>query len=235
MATFEQWANLMSPNSSVEDARPILPEALSELESALAPERGGVEGVLAILHDRVRTATGAGWFPSVDAHLGTYSGPDVALLLVWLAQPIGSPTSPTQASERVAAVSELASPEVAAAVRTILGRYGKELWDSYDLWNQVPDDWRSVSHNVYLDQVTGRYLMRVRVQKYNGQEALVEGPPQSILGLIQAVLSSLQNPATRDAIPAELLRLYFDQTEQWRRSIEAQAEASSPTAAADHK
>ena len=162
MATAEVWMTLFSGSASTDEAKPVIEEALGEIQAALDTDPDAVDRILTILKERLPMTPRDTAFLVADAHLGAYAGHDISYLLGWLAQPIASiGTQPV--TDRLAMITEMGTPETIAAIRTILGMYAKELWDTFDLWNQIPDDWRSINQNVYFDQLTGRYLIRARI------------------------------------------------------------------------
>jgi hypothetical protein len=100
-------------------------------------------------------------------------------------------------------------------VRTILGLYGPDLQNGIALWNEHPDDWRTLYRDVYYDQISERHLVRIRIEKYNGEEITIEGSPDSILNLTSYIVFTLRLVGTPLAFGQESMDRFAAEVEQF--------------------
>ncbi len=94
------------------------------------------------------------------------------------------------------------SPEARSFIRAILGTYGYELAEAYQRWNEPSNSWRTFYRDIYYDQINNTVLVRVRIQKFNDDEFVIEGSPSSILELCAAFLRTVHMVA----VPGEMSR-----------------------------
>jgi hypothetical protein len=120
---------------------------------------------------------------AVLTSLTNYLGMDPAYLMTWVVQDVDN---------RIGELERLAPPEVSSFVRTLLAWHQPELQSAYAHWRENPNDWRTMFREVFLDHVTGRFLIKVRVVKYNGEEVVFEGPPDSFLNMTRNLLITLR-------------------------------------------
>jgi hypothetical protein len=95
-----------------------------------------------------------------------------------------------------------ASPQIRQLVGRTVALYGPELQASLDA-RELPDDWKEFNREVFSDAISGGYLVRVRIVKYNGDVALIEGSPTSMLSLAKSMLTTLRWIAAPDAFAAD--------------------------------
>lgn len=126
----------------------------------------------------------------VFASLETLVGVDGATVVAWAATAEPSPI------EDIASVVE---PDVATFVRTITAAYGAELRQAYELSRELPNNWRYVNREVYFDLVRNKPYIRFEVETYSNKKMLLEGPPDSMLGLARNLLVTLKLVGSRDA------------------------------------
>ena len=97
-------------------------------------------------------------------------------------------------------ILESVAPErVTFFVRRIAAAHRPELRAAFALWNEVPEDWRSINREIYLDHLNQRYLVRHRIFKVNGDEILIEGNANSVLDLARSLIVSIKLVGNRDA------------------------------------
>jgi hypothetical protein len=194
----ERWSSLIGGTASVDEKVQLLSAAGKELAARVEASPEAVNVVLSILERRLEGKVDENTWDVLDRALNTYLGTGPSLLLTWLVLAEPGDTS------RLEDFEEFASPEVMSLVRTVVGTYDVELRDAFDMWRQPPDDWKSFWRDVYQDQLTNTPLIRIRLQKYNGQYLMLEGPPNSFLSLARNIVLTLQLVATPEVFAEDL-------------------------------
>lgn len=104
---------------------------------------------------------------------------------------------------RLQEVGQYASPQVMSFLRGIIAVYGPELARGYLILDERPNDWNLFNREVYFDQVNEAYYIVVRLAKNNGEEAVIEGNPNSMLDLTTNMMRTLLVVAVRDSFKPE--------------------------------
>ena len=150
---------------------------------------------------------------AVDATLVDYFGDrDAADVLAWaLASDQGDGT-------RIEQLARNGSPELAEVARRITARYGVELRTA-DAMRDFPDNWRSLTHNVYRAGPLGRTFINLTIDKSNGDRFFLDGPADATMSLASFIMAALRL-AGRDAFSENLLEGFVadgeDLFKQWR-------------------
>jgi hypothetical protein len=163
------------------------PDALERLDVVLARRLDG----------RMNTDT----WRVVYSSLETLLGEDGATVVAWTATAEPSPV------EDIASVVE---PDVANFVRTITAAYGAELRQAYELSRELPNNWRYVNREVYFDLIRNKPYIRFEVETYSNKKMLLEGPPDSMLGLARNLLVTLKLVGSRDAFDDDVTARFID-------------------------
>jgi hypothetical protein len=112
-------------------------------------------------------------------------------------------------------LGEYASPRVMGFVRAVIGLYGPELDRAYALWNEYPHNWRTFLRDVYYDYVNQRYYLRIRLLKYNGEETVVEGNPDSMLQLASYLLKTLRMVESPDVYTQGIRDQFLEEVKEF--------------------
>lgn len=199
-----------------EDSARLLARAAGDLHAFLETHPEAVSHVLDILRRRLGSEINAQTWQVLDASLVNYLGQDLASLAAWTVQP--------DQGNRLQELEKHASPEVMTFFRTILGLYGPELERAYAVWNELPDNWQTIYREVYYDQLAGRHHLKVRIEKYNGEEMVIEGPPDSILTLASYLILTVRLVGIPDAFSPERIELFLSEADQLIRVLQREKE-----------
>jgi hypothetical protein len=70
------------------------------------------------------------------------------------------------------------------------------------------------NREIYYDLIKQRHYVRVRIEKYNGQEAIVESYPDGILELTSFFIRTLLMVGTPHAFNQRYINMFFDEASQ---------------------
>ncbi len=90
--------------------------------------------------------------------------------------------------------------------RLMLALYGTRARDAWQVAGELPDDWMTLEQQVTYNAHAQKWMIKIRIMKYNGTTFFIEGRPGSYLTLIGLLLGTL-----RDLEP-EAIRDSFDET-----------------------
>jgi hypothetical protein len=177
------WFAILAGGLPQEDVDKDLARAVKGLAAFAETHPDAEERVLEILARRVDGPLTADTWDVVVESLSSYADEDVANLIAFVGRSHGGELELVKPHANAAAVSLLAR---AAAL------YGRELRDAYACWRELPHNWRVVNRDTYLDLITGRPVVKLRIEKYNGEEVLLEGSSNSVLLLVAKILWALR-------------------------------------------
>ncbi len=213
----DDWGSLLMGQISAEEADRLLAQSAEDLHAFLEARPQAVQHVLDILSKRLGGEINAETWQVLDTSLANYLGRDLAYLVTWVAQ--------SDQGNRIQELEKHASSQVMAFLRTILGLYGLELENAFAVWNEIPDNWRTFYREVYYDQLSERHHLKLRIEKYNGEEAAIEGPPDSILTLTTYMILTLRLVGTPDAFSQDRIDLFLDEAHQLIQLLRPEEEA----------
>jgi len=183
-------------------------EGLQELEQFVDLDPNAEQHLAeAIAHEFAAGVTTATW-SKLGISLRSLLGEHGRNLFVWPA----TTGDENDRAQRLAEIESRGSPRLVSLTRTILATYGHELTAAYDIDGQYPNNWRSITREVFYDVLGQRPFLRITISKFNGEEVLIEGPADSILSLTRFFIVSLGmvesgesfNPETVDSFLGDL-------------------------------
>lgn len=195
----ERWGSLLDGLLDEADRRELLATAASELNRVVA-QRGGVgTGLLDTIGSVVESAQVSGQLgDEANRAFELALGPQPARLVNWL-------VADANHTQRLDEIRPLLDPPSAVFLTDLLVRYGDRLERaSYLFLTQAEHDWRLVNREISVDRATGRITIRLRIAKYNGEICVIEGRPDSILALADAMLSAVNAVGDRAAFLQDL-------------------------------
>jgi len=184
------WDPIWSQNASEEYIRSVLQSSAAQIESFLVSDDQTEEETLALLGRRLTGPIDTTTYDLVLDALRALLGGDGANVVHWYTVGKGADTG---------LLEQVASPRVAFFVRRIAAAHLPEFRSAFALWKEVPEDWRTIHRDVYLDFINQRYLVRHRIVKINGEEMIVEGNANSVLDLTRSLLTSISIIGNREA------------------------------------
>jgi len=184
------WDPIWSQNASEEYIRSVIQSSAAQIESFLVSDDQTEEETLALLGRRLTGPIDTTTYDLVLDALRALLGGDGANVVHWYTVGKGADTG---------LLEQVASPRVAFFVRRIAAAHLPEFRSAFALWKEVPEDWRTIHRDVYLDFINQRYLVRHRIVKINGEEMIVEGNANSVLDLTRSLLTSISIIGNREA------------------------------------
>lgn len=108
-------------------------------------------------------------------------------------------------AQRLALLNAIAEPAVVAFLHRIRTAYGTDFQAAWEVYGELPNNWKTVNRDIYVDVVRGRPYIKFTMLKFNGEQVLVEGTGDSFLNLaayLSAALTTLGDPSffTQDII-----------------------------------
>jgi hypothetical protein len=179
----QQWIDLIGGISTEDDGKKTLKEGATNVHERLKEGSIALEVVDEILSVRLQNMDAETW-TTIHSCLVNYLGLDGAYLIGWLMLDV----------DMVVELDEF-SPDVALFIRQVLALHGPEMQSAFAGWRELPDNWRGMTREVFLDQITGLYRIQLRIAKFNGDSVMFEGPPDSFLKLARNILITLQGLA----------------------------------------
>jgi hypothetical protein len=204
----ERWGQLLDGLLDEAARQELLSVAANELNRVVVQRGGDCRGLLDAIGSIVDQGpvTEQIW---EDANRGfeLALGANSARLINWLV--VDSIYAP-----RLAAVRPLLEPAAVAFLTDLLVRFGDRLERaSYLFVTRSEHDWRLINREISVDRSTGRITVRLRITKYNGEILVIEGRPDSILTLADAVLTAVNAVGDRTAFLQDL-GSFMDTVEQ---------------------
>lgn len=186
----EGWLAALKGEIAGEAIEPLMIQTAATLDVFINTNPSALHYLLDILKRRLGDKIDGQTWPKVDASLEHYLGRDLAYFLLWMVQ--------DENGDRVQLLERHGTPRVISFMRTVLGLYRQELHRAFMVWNELPDDWSMLHREVSYDLIAQRYLLQIRLEKFNGTEVVIEGSPDSLLNLTKGFIIALRavdNPA----------------------------------------
>ncbi len=181
---------------------------------------GAGELILTIGRRLGEEVDGNTWGPLYSS-LSILLGDDGAGLIAWAAT-----TDPSKLEE----MRSRAPSDAANLVCRVVALYGPELKRAWEIWGESPHNWRNISRDVYQDLFTNRAFIRIRIEKYNDEEVVVEGHADSILGLAKGILVALRVVGSRAEFGEPQIQAYLEESD---RLLEVLRPDSGPATAVE--
>jgi hypothetical protein len=198
-----EWLKLLRGEISAKKKVKMLSEGIEHLDGFLKSDPHTQQRVVDILSRRLSGEINADTWDVMHASLKQYFTEDLAYLLYWVVG-VEDPTA-----SRMQEVEKSASPAVMAFLRAVVGIFGVDLSNAFTLWNQLPDNWRTVGQKIYYDLINEQHHFIVRIEKYSGEEMVIEGPADSILNLAGVLTHTVSLVGTRDAFSPESIEEFL--------------------------
>jgi hypothetical protein len=194
----ERWSQLLDGALDDDGRQELLTVAAADLNRAVADREGDCRGLLdAVGAVADQPVTDQLW-EDVNRGFELALGANPARMINWLV--LDAAFAP-----RLATVRPLLDPAAAAFLTDLLVRLGDRLERaSYLFVTRSEHDWRLINREISVDRSTGRVTVRLKISKYNGELVVIEGRPDSILTLADAVLTAVNAVGDRSAFVQDL-------------------------------
>jgi hypothetical protein len=204
MMPAHNWDPIWSGEADDEYLRTVLKSSSAQIDSFLVSDDQTEEETLALLGRRLAGPIDTTTYDVVLDALRALLGADGANVVHWYTVGNGASTG---------ILEQVASPRVAFFVRRINAAHQPEFKAAFALWKEVPEDWRTIHRDVYLDYINQRYLVRHRIIKMNGEEFVVEGNANSVLDLTRSLLTSISIINARDAFTEPTIEAFLKEAD----------------------
>ena len=203
-------------DQSLDDVRNQSYALASGFEAFLETHPQAQDHVVEILDKRLGGQINENTYDGCLQGISDYFGRENAILLLLLIH-----TSGQEVFEQLRANN---APKTLDVVSRIKGLYYPELADALRRREKLPDDWREVSWEVYFDRLTNRHHLEVKIQKYSGEEPVIKGSPDSILGLTSKLLALLNLVNSFDEFTQESLESFSKEIREFIEQMGATTE-----------
>jgi hypothetical protein len=214
------WALIFRDQEA--DPRPSIKETAEAIDAVLRTRPQADQEILAIIGKRLGTEIGPKTWEILDNAVSYYVGGDALSLVLWVVL--------ADEPDRIAKVTEVASPGVAALVRAIAGMYGAELKLAFQRWNELPDDWVGVNREIYHDVINDRMIVKMRIDKNSGQPVIIEGPSSSFLELTANMLRTCRLVGRPGVFTQRTIDMLLEEFEEFHKLVGISADVESATA-----
>jgi hypothetical protein len=197
---------------------------LTALEEALS-DAGGQADLLAILSHRLAgRPTPQTWADVADA-LRNYLGvsdptavePPEILTLAAVDPDSKLPLLDRLLSDR---------PNVRTFLRRAVASYEPEIVAAYEAFGEAPSDWRVIRPRVLQDVTRDQLHIELRIEKYDGDIAFLEGTPTSILKLTRTLLRTLGSVPTFEAFETDATSAFLEEANDLVRRLQEHLDGS---------
>ncbi len=199
-----------------------LPEWVSasivSLQTFLKSHPAAERHVREILDKRLAQIDGATW-KAIVASLDNYLGKECTDLVMNVAQ--------SNQASNLQDIQDIAPHDVMNFLRTIISLYGPELTNAYLASNQLPNNWKMFYRDVHYDYINKRSHIRVRLEKYNGDEPFVEGDADSMLELTIFMMQTLLFLPVPDFISESMADRFMEEANKLIQFLRPPAAESS--------
>jgi hypothetical protein len=199
------------------------------MTAAMPDAVAGIEAVAAVLDDDPQSENAVLELIARRLEAGaeptTWAGISDALRTYFGDSGLSALTALVAAVDHWAALHELdpyVSPRVRAFLRRLLSAHGLQLRDAYDRSAQHPDDWSFVNREIHHDLVTGRYEMRIRIEKASNEVVRLEGSVDSILNLLRFIVATMRWVPTPDAFATAVVEAFLAEAEPFLGFLKGQ-------------
>ncbi len=199
----------MDDTSALSDS---LTASAAALDSFLQTHPGAEQQVREILDKRLLRLSENTW-NDVWFHLQDYLGQESFEIINYAVVQVDD--QPNRLREMAVALP----PRTMDLIRNVISSYGRELYYASLAAGKLPNDWRLVSREVLLDNVTRGYTIRTRVTKYSGEEVLLETTPDSLLDLVSALIQTLLYVPVPDVFPQTSIDLFVQRSDDMIKSL----------------
>jgi hypothetical protein len=184
------WDLIWAGQADDELIRTVVARSSEQIESFLVSDSETEEETLALLGRRLAGPIDTATYDLVLEAMRALLGEEGANLVHWYTVADGSSSG---------ILEEVAPERVAYFVRRIAAAHRPEFRSAFALWKEVPNDWRSLHREIYVDYLNSRYVVQHRILKVSGEEILIEGNANSVLDLTRSLIVSLNLIGNRDA------------------------------------
>lgn len=201
------WLSIL--DSPETDPRPAISETAAKIDAILQTRPQADQEIMALLGKRLGGRISETTGRDIKNALTNYLCEDAFYLILWA----------IQADDRLPTVEEAAPARVAAFIRAIAGLYGSELKLADYRLDQLPNDWCSINREIYVDLINDRTLVKVRIDKFSGEQIIFEGQPYSILELTANMLRTCRLVGRADAFSHRTIEMATQEIDEFLKLI----------------
>lgn len=194
----DRWVQLLDGRLADAARDELLAVAAAELNQAVAARGGDCRSLLDALASVIDQPVSERLWADASRALDLALGGNPARLVGWL-------VVDSDYAERLAQLRPALDRASAAFLTDLLVRCGERLARASHLAvTRNEHDWWLVDRELRVDPSTGLATVRLKISKYNGEVVLIEGRPDSILTLAEAVLAAVNAVGDAAAFEREL-------------------------------
>lgn len=111
-------------------------------------------------------------------------------------------------------------PRIEKIVRFLLSLYGSAIEKNYLAQDENPNSWRALLPKVDHEIFSGKFIVKLEIEKYSGDVVVFDETPLSVVQLISTLLSILNEIPSRDISPSIPLKEIEDLKETFEEFID---------------
>jgi hypothetical protein len=224
-----EWGDVpISDPESPDDE--LIKASADELSNEIRRRPGLAADVGTIIARRLSDTPDATTWEALRRLLVDFLGQRATGLLMWMSV---HDSRDEDGLRRLQRLRDNADEEAFEFVRAIRAAYAIEFKNAWDVYGEMPHNWRLVDREVYVDVVSGRPYIRLIVTKYNGEEVVIEGTGDSFLKLAAYISLSLTTLSEPAAFSADAIDYYIDHVSTLTAMLkppDSTAQSSAPAA-----
>jgi hypothetical protein len=204
--TAADWSSILAGVTSIHDADELIARSSQQAEAALEADPELEDELMELTEKRLSGPLDPDTYQGFWELLKGMLGEEGAYLVHFYFMAREQPEART-------AVEAAASQRVLGFMRRLTVRFAPELDAAFQIWQELPNAWKTLNREVYYDVIRGRHYVRLLLQKLNGEETVIEGTADSILGLTRSFLVTLRWMQSADAFSQGAIDLFLDDAE----------------------
>lgn len=146
-------------------------------------------------------------YGQVDDAIRILFGESSAELVEWMMQSL---------PERLKLVEALDERGSLASLKPALAAYSSELLRAYDLATQLADEWKTVTHSAFYDNIGERFVLRATIHKNDGTSFVIETSPNGMLDLVRGLMRPARAVGRRDVFGDTTVAAYLAEADPLR-------------------
>ena len=210
-----EWGDV--PISELESpSDELIKASADELRSEIRRRPGLAEDVGAIIARRLSVTPDAVTWETLRRLLIDFLGPSAAGMLMWMSI---YDARDEDGLRRLQRLRDNTDDQVFEFVRGIRASHAAEFKNAWDVYGELPHNWRLVDREVYVDVTSGRPYIRLILTKYNDEQVLIEGTADSFLKLTGYLSLALTSYSEAAAFSPDAIEYYVDKADALTRML----------------
>lgn len=207
------------------DGSRLFEDASQQIEDLLHADPRAAEAVGSLIIKHLSQDFTPQTWTDFSSALDVFWGRELTNLVMWLAKD-------ENPFDRLDLIKESMSSTAFVFLRKLMGLYKDELLSAVAASAAPIDDWRLITRETNIDQVTGRLKLKLTILKVDRKWVVLECTPDGMLNLGAQVVALLQS-ANPETFNDDAVSHFLSQSMPLIQQLSARGEAVTPLA--DHQ